>query len=573
MIVPGLQFDPAKEALFEGIPVENLPKKPTNASEALRQKMRKRGLEDSYYFTKVILGYKKLVPHVHGTLCRFLDSCNINRRAIEMPRSHYKTTVATIAKNIQRACKNPNVRILIIAGTSANAERFMMEIRKQFEANELLRWLYPDVLPEDMNKVRWNDHELELRRTEYWREPTFDAIGAGAMVESRHYDHITADDLIGWKQFNSDLEMEKIITWSDGMEALLINDSMTIDIVGSLWKRGDVYDHIKEGYAADQPSVPIGPFAVLRGEIAIFNRGAIENGQPIFPEEVSLSYLLRIMKRNPEYYAAQYGNNPIAGGLMTFDKDWIRYFKLHETKQGFRILKYDREGNFLGALNPMELRIIILYDPAKSEKRKSARNAMHVVALNKTTGEVFVLESHVGMYKPNEAVDKIFSLDEKWHPELISIEAVGYQGALKYWITERAQRTRKPYPPIVEYYPGSEMDKDQRIRGLQPIMRVGELWIQEHMVDLIEEITFHPTFRYKDALDALAQILAYIENTEDEEAEEEAALREEAFLMTIDETGYGIKRGAPQLDGMSYEELSRFVHGSQRMRDIDSRMN
>ncbi len=530
------------EGEFEGIPVGEMPRIPAQSDEALRLKMRKRGLEDFYFFTKAILGYRKLTKHTHGALCRFLQTCPLNRRLVQMPRGHYKTTISTISLNIWRAIKDPNIRILIVAGTGGNAERFILEIRKHFESNELFRWLYPESIPDDFHKARWNNSELELKRTAYWREPTFDAIGAGGMVESRHYDVITGDDMIGEKEFNSDAEMMKRIEWVSGIESLLINSKMYIDFVGTYWRKGDVYDYIRQFYGGDKESKPIGPHAMLKGDIAIFHRGMIENGELIFPEEFDMKFVLRLMKNNPERYAAQYANDPVSSGMTVFQKEWLRYFTLEKDEGGNPwICIWDKQtGTMIKRLDPREMRIMVLYDPAKSETKKACRNAMHVVA--KGGGpDIFVLDSFVGMYKPNEAVDLIFNIDKEWRPEFFSIEGVGYQGALKYWIAERAETEGLPYPPILEYHPGSQQSKDQRIRGLQPMARNGHIWLQESQLELIEEFTFYPNFRYVDAIDALAQGLEYWENSFDEAAETESRIREEARLSAIDATGYGIR--------------------------------
>lgn len=58
--------------------------------EVVRQQMRQRCLKETYYFAKLILGYRKLTPHTHGPMCTFLDTCTAKRRLIQMPRSHFK---------------------------------------------------------------------------------------------------------------------------------------------------------------------------------------------------------------------------------------------------------------------------------------------------------------------------------------------------------------------------------------------------------------------------------------------------------------------------------------------------
>src|SRR5690606_26332052 len=165
-------------------------------SENLRQKMRRRGREDTFYLSTVILGYEDLTPETHGALCRFLDKATYNRRMILMPRSHFKTTIAIVAHSIRLVLSNPEIRILIVSDNDYNASLTLGEISNHFKFNELFRWLYPELIPDDFSKTRWNSSEIQVKRKKPWKEPTILAAGAFGGVESKHFDVIKADDLV-----------------------------------------------------------------------------------------------------------------------------------------------------------------------------------------------------------------------------------------------------------------------------------------------------------------------------------------------------------------------------------------
>lgn len=525
---------------FVGLPVSNLPKVPADRTESVRLELAERGKSDLYFLCKVILGYDRLTPHTHLALCKFIQTCPLRRRKIHMPRGHFKTTIFTIGETIRDILNDPDIRILLVASTSRNAERFLSEIRKHFEANEFLRWLYPEVIPSDFNLVTWNNQEITVKRTTFWREPTIDTIGARGNVESRHYSIIRADDLIGRREYESETEMEKTIEWSDGLEALLIDPSYQLDVIGSKWTMSDVYAHIERFYSGDEPPQEIGPYAYIRGEIAVFSRGDKENGQPIFPERFTLRYLNRLQSRNPEFYAAQYANNPIAPGLATFREEWWKT----AFREGNEVVVYEpASGRELFRRSIFDLRRFALVDPAVAKnKKKNCRNSMLMIGvaeLGRRGKWIFILDSKIGHYSPTEMVDTIYGWDELWKPEFFSVEAVAYQAAIKFWLEDRAEREFLICPSIIEWLPESDVIKDQRIKGLQPFYRAGMIFAVGDHAELKDEFIFHPRAQFRDGLDSLAQGPAYWGGVLDEEVESKSRRREAALLAGLDQTGYG----------------------------------
>lgn len=538
------------------------PRAPTDRNPVIREKMAARGLADLYFFCKVILGYTALTPRAHGALCKFLTSVRWSRRMILMPRDHFKTTIATISNNIRRGILDTNNRILLISDTADNAQLMMQEIRNHFEQNQLLQWLYPDVIPDNFNKVRWNDSELELARTGYWKEPTFMAIGAYGGVESRHFNIITADDLVTEKHLRSDAEMDKLIKWMGGMEQLLTQDSDQIDFVGSRKKKGDAYEYVERYYGADRAqSKPIGPHAVRRGGLVVFSRSIVEDGKRIFPERVSWSYIIRVRTNEPERYHAQLANSPKGTGLNTFDSADLRYY----TRKG-SVLECWQSGILLHSVSIWSMDRIGLFDPSVAEKHRSSMNALGIIAKGSHPFR-FLVSARVGHFNPTEAIQQLFEWDHEFQPQFWSIEKRGFQGSIKYWMEEKAQLENLPSPVVVEWPPtgaaNAQWAKTEQIRGLQPIIRNNLLWIDPSFTEIMDEFEFYPNVRWDDGLDMLSQSLNYWPILEDDEAprrrkdaEREFLERnlgfgsvsqaenwdEARFLASLDNTGYGYRR-------------------------------
>jgi hypothetical protein len=555
------------EPVYTPTPLSNLPTLEglkVNRTEEVRQQMAAKGRESLYYLCKVILGYKDLNPRVHMPMCDYYDSTRnvYKRRESLMPRTHYKTTIWTIGESILDVVNNPNVRILMIADTGTNAQRFMLEIQQHFESNPVFRWVYSELLPDNFNTARWNANEMEVPRTLIAREPTIDAIGALGGSESRHYDKIRADDLVTEKCIRSEVEMDKVIEWADGLESLLVRQvEGQIDFVGSRKKKGDLYETQLKSYQEGSIPIELGPHVTLHGEMVVFCRHVLEEGKPIFPEQISLRFLNRLRRVNPQRYHAQYANDPKGSGLNTFDASWLRTYR--RTGEG-RMISCIHNGEVLLEVHPMSMDRIILYDPSVAEKQTSSMQAIMCVAKGNHPFRI-VLETKIGHYPPDEAVDTLFEMQERWHASIVSIEKRGFQGWVKYWLAERAEKENLPYLPVVEWPPdGSVMaqwKKTEHIRALQPMIRNNLLWMAEDQIELYECLEFYPNVRWDDAVDCLAQGLTYWPMSDDQEGVDtkkraeidmlDAAFGmgstdsykevwdEAEFLKQFDETGYG----------------------------------
>lgn len=473
--------------------------------------MRLRALNETYYLATVVLGYDRLTPNTHGPLCTFLDTCRTYRRLIQMPRSHFKTVIVTVTHRIKNVLNNPGLRTLIVGDTGTNAEGHLLKIKNHFESNQLLRWLFRERIWEDTSQaIMWSQKRLFLPNNAPHGEPTFDTIGARGAVVSRHFDIIDADDLIGEDEYYSETDMARTIEWFSGLEALFVPPVATglMDIPSTYWRENDVYAYAEKFYGRGQDAVPTGPYSYVRGEIAVFRRGARnEDGSPIFPEAFTKEYLDRLQQENPERYAAQYANNPRAAGVAYFEQQYLRYYNWKIVDH--RIV-WEEDGK-LKHVDLDKLTIISLCDPHAGGSKARFHNTRAAVI---TTGvfpelsRIFVLDCCIKQMPTGQLIDEIFRQNEKWQPQIFSIEANGLQKMLKYWIDERVERDGKASVPYVPFIPQGDKDGMQRIRGLQPLFRAGQIYIQNGFTQLIDEYLVYPR-GFKDGLDCLAQGLKH----------------------------------------------------------------
>lgn len=504
--------------------------------------MAMRGRHETYYLASVILGYDKLTPHTHGPLCTWLDAEDSYRRLIQMPRSHFKTTIVTITKRIQTYLNNPGIRMLIVGNTAPNVRMHLKKIKRHFTSNTIFRWLYPNHIWEDTNQaIEWSQNAIYLPNDAMHGEPTIDTIGAAGEATSRHYDLINPDDLIGEEEYYSEAEMARVIEWFTGLESLFVPpiDEGQMDIPCTYWRTDDVYAYAEKYFGKGHDKVFTGPYSYTKGPLAVFRRSAEEQGMPIFPEAVSTEFLARLKENNPERYAAQYANNPYAADVAYFNPSYLRYYRWQVADE---ILRIDPTPDETQLVYVKDLWRIGVCDPhaggSQGRFRSGGRAAVHMLGISRRTGRIFILDSWVRKAPTNKIIDEIIRMNEKWEPEDFSIEANGLQKMLRYWLDERIEREGRLSVPYVPYIPKGDKDGQRRIKGLQPLFRAGQIWMQHGFSELIEEYSAWPRGP-KDGLDALAQVLEFWDGGWNDLTDDEMYDYEEEILAARNvATGY-----------------------------------
>jgi predicted phage terminase large subunit-like protein len=207
-------------------------REPTDADKA-REALRWMCKTDLYVFAKDILGYKDLTESFHKPIAEFHGSTPHRRNLYMVQRGGFKTSLLSIAANIQRILRNPDIRILIASNKLENAEAILAEIKGHL-ANPLLLDLFPDILyPDPTKSPVWTTSRIAVKTTARRREPTITAIGLHGELVGRHYDHATFDDMVGLENSATREERQKAIEWWQAAQAIL-DPGSTEDIVGCL---------------------------------------------------------------------------------------------------------------------------------------------------------------------------------------------------------------------------------------------------------------------------------------------------------------------------------------------------
>lgn len=462
--------------------------------------MRVRSLWSPYYLSKVVLGYRELTDYFHLAESEVFIrnwASGICKQWIEWPRGFFKSTLFTVSTGIWIVCPvtdrdseyaldklgipedewfsranlhDQDATQLLAYETDTNSKKKVAEVRWHFEENELFRSLFPEIAYTGKEEP-WSNQCLKIRRAGYGKrleEGTFEAIGVGGALQSRHYKIVWEDDLVGKKATESEVVMEGTIRWHGLLHGAFQDATRQIRWgVSNRWGYNDLNSHIRK----NEP------------DFVFHTRKAIEYDEdgkaaPAFPvdgtgkERFTLDELRRIEHSGSmtSYdFSCQYMNSPKLPGESEFDAN-----KLHE----YRV---ESDGAIVCSCGdrayPSALRRYMHYDPynAKGNQSKS-RPAIVVVGTN-TTKHRYLLDYWETRGDYAKVYDKLFSMNDAWQPCLFTYEDVGHQNMTAFHIREME---RNP----------NHRDKHLRFPRIEPAQTQGkakEVRIRENLLTDIEK--------------------------------------------------------------------------------------
>lgn len=452
--------------------------------EDLRLQLAKLGKKNLYFFCKAILGYDRLSSNLHREICWAVENDAFSKRLIIVPRGHYKSTIATKGRSIQKLAQDPNERILITSATATNAQRFLRHIKAHFEQNAIFRWVYPELIPE-FTKTTWSNTEIIINRSKAFPEPSIDTAGVGTALTGRHYTTIIKDDIVDDKNTNTPQLITDTIEW-DASTVPLFDDpedpSNEEIVIGTPWHKADVYS-IKR----NDP------------DYAVYIRHALEdkdgqpdyaNGLPIFPERYPREKIEKIRHRlqNDELFFCQYMCDPRGGDSSDFQRDFIQF--------------YERA--------PSNLAIFITLDPGSIRPTDGDFTAFLVCGVDELSN-LYVLYRIRSRMNPRQIIDTMFDLYAQFPDTMsIGIETVAYQKSLVFYAREEMGR-RNVFLPLVELKTDTSKTKEMRIRALIPRFSNKSIFLRSYMTDMVDELLDFPKGKHDDLIDALAYQLQLIQ--------------------------------------------------------------
>lgn len=506
-----------------------------------------------YYFINITLRKDRLYRPLHGVMCESLERPKL-KEIIEYPRDHFKSTIHSEAYPIWRSlpftdsdedamrilgyndayikwmryAHDQDQRILLISETIKNAVKLGVRIRGHYENNDFFRVLFPEVLPDE--KCIWTNDSLQHKRSKGGAahgEGTFDFIGVGAALQSRHYKIIIQDDLVGRKALDSEVEMEKTIEYHQllvgAMDSVTDYGSQDVDeiIVGNRWAYNDLNSWVRqnESYFNNRTHSALGGCCKEHPQ-----------GIPIFPTEFSIEKLERFRSRLGQYFfSCQFLNEPVNPTDIKFSPANLRYFKWEpdfsqsedkldewgkptgQKRYKVNIHHQVQDGQVISDINPAKLKRVMIVDPNHSGNEGRCRSAITVTGVNVTPRRIYLLDVWAEACSPERFIQTIFNMAKSWKVTDIYLETIAAQKYLMFHLKhlKKSREIEDSFFKQVRFIelktPKTKNAKLIRIESLGPIFERGEFWVPESgATEFLEEYKAYPAGRLKDVLDTLA---------------------------------------------------------------------
>jgi hypothetical protein len=484
-----------------------------------------------YYFCKVVLRFHRLTNHLHKEICDGLEKSYI-KDIYEIPRDHFKSTICSVGLPMwwslpfttddedlmyklgydaewmiwMRRAHDQDSRTLIVSEVITNAVKLGSKISQQYENNDFFRGLFPEIIPD--SSCVWNANTMTHKRLKGGTpqgEGTYDVIGVGGALQSRHYKRVVQDDLVGRAAANSDVVMADTINYHQllvgAFDSDPLNPGQSCDelIVGNRWSYRDLNSWVRE----NEPYFNIVNHSALGGCCAKH-----PSGQPIFPEEFTVGKLNEFHKRLGVYeYSCQYLNQPVPPGDSHFKKEWLRYYSysfLSPSDKRATILHEVQEGEVIKDGMPGNLSISLVCDPNHAGNSGRCRHAITVTGVQQSPLRVYLLDVWAESCGYEELISKLYQLAEKFKLRKIWLETVAAQKYLKFHLDYRNKIEKRSLEVKDLKSPNSPNAKAQRIEALEPLFSNKQFWVQRYgQEDFLVEYLSYPYGKTKDIMDTL----------------------------------------------------------------------
>ena len=408
-------------------------------------------------------------------------------------RDHYKSTIITFGKTIQDILASHGNDPLpqwngkepvfgLFSHTRPIAKGFLRQIKREFETNERLKDLFPDILWKDPQKEapKWSEDDgIIVKRKSNPKESTVEAWGLiDSQPTSKHFDVRVYDDVVTAESVstpdmiaktNNRLELSDNLGTENGVERY----------VGTRYHYNDTYKMLIDR-------------GIKTRVYPCTDDGTI-TGNPVLLSADAIGEKRR--KQGPYTFACQMLLNPKADEAQGFRSEWLKTYESHNQGEG--------------------MNAYILCDPANEKKKSNDYTVFMVVGLG-TDNNYYILEITRDRLNLTERTKELFKLHEKWDPKGIGYEKYGMQSDIAH--IKDAQERRNYRFDIQEV--GGPMPKNDRIRRLIPLYEQGRVYmmVSEHKTNyegnlqdlaqifIHEEFKAFPVSEHDDMLDCLARI-------------------------------------------------------------------
>jgi predicted phage terminase large subunit-like protein len=455
------------------------------------------------------------------------------RRLILMPRGHLKSTINTTLYTLWRLYRNPELRIFVGCNKQTLSFSFIRELRQWFENEELQKTVWnnrPHIsgnLVPDLNtrtrqrnrnaatgddtdtvdrKLIWNNTALQVNRESYFKEPSIFAGSVGTSATGQHYDLIILDDLIDFKNTESELRKERTEEWIQDIESILnpvqlklcpggFTDTVGGEMVisGTRYAVDDYYGFLLER---------LDELQYVSHVRNIFKNGIDNSAGYLWHEKYNDMIINALRARTtPRRFSSQYLNTVYEKDISLFDLSRVEVIDRNAVSYRGNTVMVSI-GNHTEIVNP-----IVVIDPAFSTG-KAGDDCAIIVGCKLQDGRTVLLDAACDRMEAKEVVKTTMEFCDRFCTLRVFHEANGVGLLVPELFKSKDTQVRGRLLVINSHY--EQRPKEAKIQGvLEMPFALGNFVFAEHiwLNELIQkQIKNYPAVRHDDFLDALVTL-------------------------------------------------------------------
>jgi hypothetical protein len=442
---------------------------------------------------------------------RLIEQVTTKTRSLSLyPAGHGKSTLVSTLLPIWEVCKNPNVRIAIVAKNTTEGEGIIRAIQSEMVENEDLVRDFGPFRSTDEGKA-WSLSRMDVaKRTRRGKSSTIAMFGASSKdVLGYRTDWTVCDDVVDDINSATPEARLKLRNWFDlrvetGPEHL----SSRLSVVGTRFHPNDLYGDLLEIAVPDEKDRLTPMYSVYREDgDAIVDA---DNHVTLWPARWPWARLMQQkVKVGTLNFNKRYRNIAIDESRMVFKEEFVRGGYLGKTQYRGCLDKSYRVGDYGD-----NWRRVAGFDPA-SGASKHAKFCAHVVLASGSCKDhekcYWVVDLERDQWTLPQQVDLILAKHQKYGLLASQVEANSYQAGLLEAI-EQKMRERDLALRIQPHYTSktSKPDPELGVQAMSPWVERGAFHIpwgdaysQRRMSQLVDEMVMYPDSRTTDTVMAL----------------------------------------------------------------------
>jgi hypothetical protein len=408
---------------------------------------------DRFYLLVKLLGRVDLIHTWLFDRCREVEADPYGHVDL-WARYHGKSSLITTGGIIQEIIRDPNVTIAIFSVTKSIAAEFLAQIKTEFESNDDLKRLFPDVLyfnprgkgESEGRPSKWSlARGITVKRSGRPKEATVEAHGLiDGQPTSRHFNKHYYDDIVTQDNLSENLlkiTMQRF-EMADNLGSRYGTDKC---IAGTRYHFADAYGIMVARGSAKPRIYPATIDGTVNGELVLL--------EPAHWEKIKRDQGLKTV-------SAQMLLNPTAGNEASFKSIWLKPYEII----------------------PRIMNVYILVDPSKGTGARSDRTAIAVIGIDPANNK-FLLDGVCHRMRLTDRFNYVQQFKNWWENfdgvQMVKVGWERYGMQVDLEVIEDLMMTKDNRFPIQEMNTPRQggHSKLDRIERLEPDIRGGRFYI------------------------------------------------------------------------------------------------